>query len=188
MNIYTKHGRCKICKCQYREDVDKYLEQGKAYNTIADWVNKQDPSLNINKKNVWSHNTQHRLQDPNATKPPRKGRKKGLENEKPIKNLTKPKKNNKTKTKKENIEYENKTTEKKPTEPLDIDVATNYLDNLIRKANELLNQGMANVTITEAIKAIELKHKISKGSPYEKAMIDFIEKIVYADDNTEKID
>jgi hypothetical protein len=172
MQEYKKSPRCKICRSNLVKEIDIHLENKKPYSKIADWANEIEPDLKLTKKNVWNHNNIHRLEGikGNGLK---KGREKGLKNETPIKIKKKI-----IKVVKKKKEPEKKEENKKDENKQDLGNAKRYLDELILKAHERLENGISIPTITEAVKAIELRIKIDKGNPIEDALLSFIESVV----------
>lgn len=189
MGNYNRNSRCKICNSNLNDEIDKLLEQGKSYQSICDWANNIEPDMNLFKKNVWSHNTKHRNQDNETKKPPRKGRQKGIENEK-IENVETKKDKKKIKKVvkkviKKNIAQKNNDDKIKENETVELNLekTTEFLDTIINKVKKRIDDGEIKPTITEGIKATELKIKIEKGSPYEEVMISFLEGISTKDAN-----
>ena len=125
------------------------------------------------KINIWRHNTKHRLEG-NLEKAPKKGRK--LEKEKTIPVKQKDKLKKPKKTKKKIIKNENLNSENIENENIE-NVHIVFLDDIIKKVKTRLDNNEIKPTITEAIKATELKLKIEKNSPYEDVLLNFVENI-----------
>ncbi len=164
---YKKNNRCKICSSDLREKIDSFLEQGKAYRVIAEWANKIEPELNLAKPNMWRHNTLHRLEGVDAKL--KRGAVKKTDKKKSEK--IKEKVIKKTKKKKD-ANKENKN----PIE-LNMDKTSDFLNTIINKVKERLDNEEIRPTITEGIKATELKIKIDKGSPFESTLLNFLETV-----------
>lgn len=163
---YKPNNRCKICTSDLKDKIDSFLEQGKSYRIIAEWVNKYRPDANISKPNISRHNTVHRLEGKKGTL--KRGAVKKTDKKKNEKITDKPIDNIKT-----NIVEDN---EKNSVE-LDMDKTSDFLNTIINKVKERLENNEIKPTITEGIKATELKIKIDKGSPFESTLLNFLETV-----------
>ncbi len=174
---YDRNARCKVCKSNLCDDIDEFLKKGESYQKIADWANKMDPDIKLSKVNIWSHNTKHRLI--NATEEEKKEKKVGRKGGNTRKILEKPLKVKKEKLPK--IKKVKKSKNKKDKESKKNDIkpekVTEFLDTIITRVKERIDNNEIKPTITEAIRATELKVKIEKDNPYEDVLLKFVEGI-----------
>jgi len=173
MNNYDKNAKCKICRSNYCDRIDNMLENGHTYQNIINWTKKTDPDMKLSKSNISRHNSKHRLEnDPEKIKTIKRGRNRKNEHRKL--NI---KENEKIPKETEIIENNEDENNKKNKDETDKENTKLFLTQIIDSVKERIKNKQIKPTITEAIKAAELKIKIEKNSPFEDTLLNFVENI-----------
>lgn len=166
---YRKEPKCKVCKSPLCDRIDHYINEGKSFQVIANWASEQFVGTSFSKINIRNHFRDHKKNTEKQIKFRKIRGRKDKKYEEPIKEKFREPPKKKIKKNKE------KNEEKK--EEYDLKNATKFLDTLINKVYKNLEENKIEPTITEAIKAIEIKERIIKKSPHEETLLNFVEKI-----------
>jgi len=132
--ITRTSSKCLACTSNYREEIEKRLNEGKAYTEIIKWVAKQKPTEDISRHTLKRHKTKHGF---------------------------KMRVINKGEGEETTIDEEHLTS------------LNDFLDDVISKVHERVKSGALKPTITEGVKAAEIKGKIKEGSKWEKEVLKF---------------
>jgi hypothetical protein len=178
-----RHPNCKICQSGKVDEVDNMLAAGVTQPEIARWLNKhvKNKRAVFKVNNVCNHNRKHRLPAMDEL------------NFNPKLNFTHKKQDCREKYPKEQFENlpkapdeksyhkdhdlpPSKSTEEKARElikkPL-ILTTDQFLDLIINKVIEDIADGKMNPSVSEAVKAAEIKAKSKDSSDHEKTLLNF---------------
>jgi len=149
---YQLQHRCKMCMHSLREQLDSMLLQGKPYPEIISFAAYHE--FKITKKNCSIHYRMHlkpSLPDALANLPPCQ----------------------------EPLPPALFVPEPKDKEAIQKAIQSNaeFCDRIIEDVDTRIKSGALKPSITEALKAVELKIKINEGNPFENVFLDFLMNI-----------
>ena len=168
-----RHPACKICNSGFADQVDNMLASGIIQLEIARWLNEKKPGKNFTTKNISTHNCKHRLPsmrelnfETNLNDPSAPQKENSKNSHKNLSNGVNPEPD----TVKPPSEETKNLAQKLASEKLCLSI-DQFLDLLINRATEDIVSGKVKPTVSEAVKAAEIKSKTKQDSDHEKKLL-----------------